>query len=64
MKDNSKDKKLNEKQKRFCEEYIIDMNATQSAKVIEIFGYTKGVTEWLKVVVLVKNQKLLLYGLL
>lgn len=31
LKNNEKDKKLSEKQKRFCEEYIIDGNATQSA---------------------------------
>lgn len=31
MKNDKKENQLNEKQKRFCEEYIKDLNATQSA---------------------------------
>lgn len=31
MSKENKHKKLTDKQKRFCEEYVIDLNATQSA---------------------------------
>ena len=39
-------KKLNPKQKRFCEEYVIDLNATQSAIRAGYSKKTAGVSGW------------------